>query len=236
MEPIEIGPFRPSRLRRPASLYERLVLRAFHRLYYESWQHGGRRGSSPATLSIGWLGRELIKCPLDLWVYQELLVERRPDFVIECGTYRGGSALFLATVMDLVGHGALITIDPHDYDGRPQHPRIRYLRGSSTTPETVAAVREAVGDARCFVILDSDHAQAHVARELELYRDFVAVGDYLIVEDTNLNGHPVSRRHGPGPMEAVEDFLRADGRFQSDPRMERFLLTLNPRGYLLRVR
>lgn len=236
MQTTEIGAFRPSRLRRPANAYQRWVMRAFHKLYVNSWKRGHKRGPSPDTLRIGWLGYELIKCPFDLWVYQELLVERRPDFVIECGTYRGGSALFLATIMDMIGHGIVITIDPADYDGRPQHPRIRYLKGSSVAPAIIAAVREAVPpDARSFVILDSDHAQEHVAKELAAYSELVAAGDYLIVEDTHVNGHPVFPKHGPGPMEAVDDFLRQDKRFVIDDRMERFLLSMNPRGYLRRV-
>ena len=71
--------------------------------------------------------------------------------------------------------------------------------------------------------------------ELLIYRDFVGVGGYLIVEDTNVNGHPIAPKHGPGPMEAVRAFLKEDPRFSADPAMERFLLTMNPSGYLRRV-
>ena len=236
MQPIALGTFRPNRTRRPLLPYQRFIVRAFHRLYYTAWKRGARHGRSPGTLSIHWLGHEMIKCPLDLWVYQELLVERRPDWVIETGTYRGGSDLFLASVMDMIGHGRVITIDVEPRAGRPQHPRIQYITGSSTAPEVFAQVPAAVAPGqRCLVILDSDHRQHHVAAELRLYRELVAVDDYLVVEDTNVNGHPVFRKFGPGPMEALQDFLREDPRFQTDLGMERFLLTMNPRGYLRRV-
>jgi cephalosporin hydroxylase len=236
MASIELGSFRPNRTRRRLLPYQQFVLNAFHRLYYKSWKRGARHGRSPGTLSIHWLGYEMIKCPLDLWIYQEMLVERRPDWVIETGTYRGGSALFLASVMDMIGHGRVLTVDVEPREGRPQHERIHYLTGSSTAPDVLAEIRSAVGPGeRCIVILDSDHSEAHVAQELRLYREFVAVDDYMIVEDSNVNGHPVFPKFGPGPMEALRGFLREDARFQTDIGMERFLLTMNPSGYLRRV-
>jgi len=86
------------------------------------------------------------------------------------------------------------------------------------------------------VILDSDHAKEHVLAEMRLFQEFIPVGGYLIVEDTNINGHPVYPDFGPGPMEAVEEFLAETDSFQLDPACERFLLTMNPRGYLRRYK
>lgn len=86
------------------------------------------------------------------------------------------------------------------------------------------------------VILDSDHSQAHVFRELELYSELVTAGNYLIVEDTNINGHPVNPNSGKGPMEAVADFLKMDTNFEVDLEREKFFLTFNPKGYLRRAR
>jgi cephalosporin hydroxylase len=233
---IEVGSFRPVTTRRALNPVQRVIARAFHRLYYRAWQRG-TKGPSPATLSLHWFGHQMIKCPLDLWIYQEIIVETRPDVVIETGTFRGGTTLFIAMLLDALGHGRVVTIDPHAYDGRPAHPRIRYLAGSSTAPETLAELhRDIRQDERSLVILDSDHSERHVATELRLYRDFVPPGSYLIVEDSNVNGHPVMRRHGPGPMEAIRAFLAQDDRFEADATKERFLLTMNPNGYLRRIR
>jgi cephalosporin hydroxylase len=233
---IEVGSFRPVTTRRPLNPVQRAIARAFHRLYFRAWQRG-TKGPSPATLSLHWFGHQMIKCPLDLWIYQEIIVETRPDIVIETGTFRGGTTLFIAMLLDALGHGRVVTIDPEAYDGRPLHPRIRYLRGSSTAPETLAELRGDIRpDERSLVILDSDHAERHVAAELRLYRDFVPPGSYLIVEDSNVNGHPVMRRHGPGPMEATRAFLAEDDRFEADAARERFLLTMNPNGYLRRIK
>lgn len=148
----------------------------------------------------------------------------------------GGSAYFLASMMDLLGHGRVVTIDIDAAEGRPIHPRITYLLGSSTDPGIVEQVRRQASGKRTMVILDSDHSQAHVAAELTAYRDVVSVGSYLVVEDTNVNGHPVHPEFGPGPMEALDAFLASTTDFVIDADRERFLLTLNPRGFLRRVR
>jgi cephalosporin hydroxylase len=202
---------------------------AFHRLFYETGYAKREGWSNPR-----WMGVETWKCPLDLWVYQEIVAEVRPDLIVECGTAYGGSALFLAGVLDALGSGRVLSIDITRRDGRPRHPRVEFLLGSSTAPEIVDRVRAAAAGARVLVILDSDHRQAHVARELSLYAPLVGSGSYVIVEDTNINGHPVFEGFGPGPAEAVEDFLRAHPEFEADRSRERFLLTFHPGGYLRR--
>lgn len=204
----------------------------FHRRYYEAADHTWKNTS--------WLGVPTAKCPLDLWVYQEILWETRPDLVVETGTAWGGSALFLASVMDAIGRGEVLTVDTQpDPDGsfRPAHPRITYMTGSSTSTETVEEVRRrAAGAGRVMVVLDSDHRYAHVAAELDLYAPLVTPGCYLIVEDTNLNGRPVAPDFGPGPAEAVADFLARTSAFVVDTSREKFMLTFNPGGYLRRDR
>ena len=53
---------------------------------------------------------------------------------------------------------------------------------------------------------------------------------------TNLNGNPISRWFGPGPMEACREFLRETGDFEVDETREKFYLTYSPHGFLKRVR
>ncbi|MGZ4438904.1 MAG: CmcI family methyltransferase, partial [Gaiellaceae bacterium] len=169
---------------------------------------------------------------------QELLVATRPDVVIETGTSDGGSALFLASVFDLLGSGKVITIDIEERPGRPAHPRIEYVLGSSTDPELAAGVLDSIPEAaRVMVVLDSDHARDHVRAEVELYSPRVSPGCYLVVEDTNINGKPVYPSFGPGPAEAVAEFLehQAHAGFEVDRGCEKFFMTFNPGGYLRRV-
>lgn len=197
----------------------------FHLLSY----HGG------ALQQTYWLGVPILKSPLDCWVYQEIIHEQRPDLIIETGTDLGGSALFLASLCDLVGHGRVISIDVRAV-ARVRHPRLTLIVGDSTSEPVLEQVRQAArASQRSMVILDSDHSAAHVGRELRAYREFVTPGSYMVAEDTNVNGHPVMPEHGPGPFEAVHDFITEDRDFEIDRSREKFLLTYFPDGFLKRV-
>lgn len=205
------------------------VTAAFHRLYH-------KQGKSTYQ-STYWLGVHAQKCPLDMWSFQEILYETKPDVLVEMGTYKGGSAYFFASIFDLLKHGRVVTVDIEDFQGKPQHERITYLLGSSTSAEIVAKVRSSIAPGeRVMVVLDSDHRRDHVLNELRLYSGLVSPGCYLIVEDTHFNGRPILPKFGPGPTEAVEEFLRSNAAFVQDRTRERFLLTFNPGGYLKRVR
>ena len=201
----------------------------FHKLFYNSFFKG--------NLKTFWFGVPAMKNPLDLWIYQEIIFETRPDIIIECGTFRGGSALFFASLCDLLGNGKVLTIDIEDHEGRPQHNRIIYLHGSSTSNEIVGKVNSLIKkNDKVLVCLDSDHHKQHVLNELNLYSKFVSKGSYIFVEDTNINGHPVYREYGEGPMEAVKDFLINNSEFVVDQSREKYLITFNPNGYLKKIK
>ena len=191
---------------------------------------------SDAWTEATWLGAQALKNPLDLWVYQEIMFETRPELVLETGTYRGGSAFFLASICDLLGAGEVVSIDIEPLrDDYPAHPRVTYLGGrSSTDPEVVAEVRGRAREKRTLVVLDSDHSQAHVEAELAAYADLVPVGCYLIVEDSNIG--QIRKDLLPGPLEAIGVFLAGTDAFEIDRSREKFLITFNPSGYLRRVR
>lgn len=191
---------------------------------------------SDAWTRASWLGTQALKNPLDLWVYQEIVFETRPELIVETGTYRGGSALYLASICDLLGAGEVLSIDIEPMrDDYPQHPRITYLAGrSSTDPEVLAELRARAAGRRTLIVLDSDHSQAHVAAELDAYASLVPVGCYLIVEDSNIG--QIRKDLMPGPLQAVESFLAKTNEFEIDREREKFLITFNPSGYLRRVR
>ncbi|MGH2692267.1 MAG: CmcI family methyltransferase [Actinomycetota bacterium] len=209
---------------------QRETIARFHRLYYDEAERGG------TWKNTYWQGVPAHKCPLDMWVYQEMIHEIRPDVIVETGTYQGGSALYLASVCDVVGHGEVISIDIDPQPGLPQHERVMYLLGSSTADEIVEKVRSRVAGGSAMVVLDSDHSAEHVGNELRAYSPLVTVGSYLIVEDTNVNGNPILPGWGPGPREAVEEFLEGNDGFVVDESREKFFMTFNPGGYLKRVR
>jgi cephalosporin hydroxylase len=209
---------------------EQAIVDAFHKLYYDQRVEGRQ------TVLLSWFGHRILKCPFDIWTYQEIIHETKPELIVECGTRYGGGALYLASLFDLRGGpGEVLTIDITAMKHRPVHPRIRYVAGSTLDPAIVARVRAAAAGKRTMVILDSDHSATQVAGELGIYPEFVSPGCYLIVDDANLGGHPVLPEHGPGPTEALDAWYPTQTDFVIDRSRERFMLSLNPRGFLKRV-
>jgi cephalosporin hydroxylase len=160
----------------------------------------------------------------------------KPELLIECGTNRGGSSMFYAHLFDLMGQGRVVTIDVeklHNYS----HPRVTYLLGSSTAPEIVDRVAALVAEARgpVMVILDSDHSEPHVRKELDCYARFVTPNSYCLVQDGVIDTHPAFAVDRPGPLPAIESFLSTTTDFEIDhARCERFLITHHPKGWLRR--
>ena len=221
-----LGRLRRSIAWRAGRRLDRAALARAHDVFY----------GSDAWTKATWLGTQALKNPLDLWVYQEILAETRPELVVETGTWRGGSALYLATICDLLGEGEIVSIDIEPArDDYPRHRRITYLAGrSSTDPEVAAEVRSRAQGRRVLVILDSDHSQAHVEQELATYAPLVPVGGYVIVEDSNIG--QIRKDLLPGPLQAIERFLAGTDEFEIDREREKLLITFNPSGYLRRVK
>jgi cephalosporin hydroxylase len=187
--------------------------------------------------TVTWLGRPIWQNVLDVWVLQETIAELRPAVIIESGTNRGGSALFMAHLFDLLGDGRVITIDI-EKQHTVTHPRITFLTGDSVSPATLAAVRDALGAPAgpVMVILDSDHRQQHVAAEMEAYAPFVTSGSYMLVQDGVIDVLPSFRRGRPGPRPAITDFVLRHPEFAIDrERCERMLITHHPDGWLRRT-
>jgi cephalosporin hydroxylase len=212
-----------------------MTLREYMKYHYYYIHQGYRYGTGNQQK---WLGHDIIKTPWDCWSYQEIIWETRPDFVIELGVMFGGATHFYASLLDLVGHGEVLGIDITLEKAKPaENKRITYLEGGSTSPEMLEKVRAKVQGKRVLVIADSDHEKNHVLAEIRAYAPFVHVGGYFIVEDS-LNDvmgyHPVPNE---GPKAAAEAFLKESDDFVLDRRWgERYIMSLNPNGFLLRVK
>ena len=205
--------------------------------YHFYYVHQGYRYGA-ARLQQRWLGHEIIKSPFDCWVYQEIIYETKPDIILELGVMFGGGSHFFASMLDLVGHGQLIGVDVNlSRVQTVDNPRIELIEGSSTSPETFEKISQKVNGRSVLVISNSDHEKNHVLQEIRLYNQFVPVGGYYIVEDSAndpMHYHPVPNE---GPQVAALAFLRETDCFEPDLRFaEKYILSINPYGFLRRVR
>jgi len=212
------------------------IIENFYKLYY-----------TEDRLKTTFLGIASLQYPTDNWVLQEIISETKPDFIVETGTNAGGTALFYATILELLnGTGRVVTVDIGEHDSRVlQLPlwkkRVEFLQGSSVSNAVFEQIRDKVRGHKVMVTLDSLHTKAHVLEELKLYSQLVSLDSYLIVQDTQLMGHPIplniySHEGNEGPWEAVQEFVASNKNFMIDHSRERFLLTANPSGFLRRVK
>jgi len=199
---------------------------------------------------FSWMGRPVIQYPQDMMAMQEIIWDVRPDVIVETGIAHGGSILFYASMLQLIGHGEVIGIDidirAHNREAIEAHPmshRVSLIQGSSIDTAIVDQIRERVAGKKVLVVLDSNHTHQHVLEELRLYAPMVAVGSYCVVMDTVVEDMPEDafpdRPWGKGdnPKTAVWAYLKENDDFQIDSAVDhKLLITVAPDGYLRRVR
>jgi len=195
-----------------------------------------------------WMGRPIIQFPQDIIAIQEIIWQDKPDLIIETGIARGGSLIFYASMLELLGNGGQvlgIDIDIREHnrieiERHPMFKNITMIEGSSIDDGvTERAHAFADGKSRVMVVLDSNHTHDHVLKELELYSPLVKEGSHLIVLDTIVEDmdedFAPNRPWGPGdnPKTAVAEFLQGNDRFDVDAEIEtKLLITVAPSGYL----
>lgn len=200
--------------------------------------------------NFSWMGRPIIQTPVDMMAMQELIWQVKPQVIIETGVAHGGSLLFYASLLELLGEGEVVGIDidirAHNRAAIEAHPmskRLHLVQGSSTAPEVIEQVRGRVaGKQRVMVCLDSNHTEAHVLAELEAYSTLVTPGSYLVVFDSVVEdlspGFFADRPWdvGDNPKTAVRKWLPTHPEFAIDRDFEnKLLLTVCPDGFLKRL-
>ncbi len=204
------------------------------------------------SYNFSWMGRPIIQYPQDMIAMQEIIWDVKPDLIIETGIAHGGSLIYYASLMELIGQGEVLGIDidirQHNKAEIEKHPmfkRIKMIKGSSIDENTAEQVKLiAAGKERVLVCLDSNHTHEHVLRELQLYAPLVSLNSYIIVFDTIVEDLPegyFSQKRPWGisnnPRTAVDEFLKNSDDFVIDETIDnKLLISVTPRGYLKRIK
>jgi cephalosporin hydroxylase len=204
------------------------------------------------SYNFSWMGRPIIQYPQDMIAMQEIIWEVKPDLIIETGIAHGGSLIYYASLLELIGKGEVLGIDidirehnKMEIERHPMFKRIKMIQGSSISPDTIQLVRKYAQDKRCVLVcLDSNHTHDHVLKELELYAPLVSVNSYIVVFDTIVEDLPegyFSQKRPWGisnnPKTAVKEFLKANSNFVIDSSIDnKLLISVGPEGYLKRLK
>lgn len=197
-----------------------------------------------------WMGIPIIQLPADIMATQEVIWKTKPDIIIETGVARGGSVLFMASILEMMGNGQVIGVDidirKHNRESIEAHPmskRVTLIEGGSVDDSILKQVRANIPDgARVMVVLDSDHSRDHVLEECRAYGPMVTKDCYMVVADT-LVGHldekeaPQNRSQvwykGNDPLTALQDYMLESDRFEIDLEINgKLVLSSSPGGYL----
>lgn len=199
--------------------------------------------------TIRWLGIPILQWPTDLIILQEIVHEQKPKIIIETGTYKGGSAIFFASLLALLrNNGKVISIENNlskevkkKIKKHPLGKKIILIEGDSTDDYTIESIKKIIGNEKnIMVFLDSDHSYKHVLNELRIYQQFVSVGGYLCAFDTIMkylynqpNGNP--KWKFDNPYFAVMNFIKENRCFEIDKSKNRLLVGFAPDGFLKRI-
>jgi len=202
------------------------------------------------SYNFSWMGRPIIQYPQDMIAMQELIWAIKPDLIIETGIAHGGSLIYYASILELLGKGEIVGIDidirEHNRKAIESHPmfkRISMIQGSAIDMAIVEQVKEkAKGKETIMVSLDSNHTHEHVLEELKLYSPFVTKGSYCVVFDTIVEDMPAKMYDRPwdvgnNPKTAVWEFMKNNDDFEIDRSIDnKLLISVAPEGYLKRIK
>lgn len=240
-----IQAFREERTQRVASNGANEALKAAANAFNEA------SNKAQYSYNFSWMGRPIIQYPQDMIAMQEIIWELKPDLIIETGIAHGGSLIYYASLLELIGKGEVLGIDidirEHNKQEIEKHPmfkRIKMVEGSSVDKQLVEGVKEyAAGKETVLVCLDSNHTHEHVLQELELYAPFVTKGSYIVVFDTIVEDLPNDYlpgrawSQGDNPKTAVWKFLETHKDFEIDHTIDnKLLISVAPEGYIKRIK
>lgn len=207
--------------------------------------------SAQYSYNFLWMGRPIIQYPQDMMAMQEIIYEIKPDLIIETGIAHGGSLIYYASLLELIGNGEVLGIDidirahnKREIESHKMYKHIQMIEGSSVDEAVIEKVRKIAQGKKVLVSLDSNHTHDHVLKELQLYSPFVSVGSYIVVFDTIVEDLPEdyffeTRPWGisNNPKTAVYEFLKSNDQFIIDEMIDnKLLISVSPKGYLKRIK
>jgi cephalosporin hydroxylase len=204
------------------------------------------------SYNFKWLGMRIIKLPSDLLVLQEIISEVRPQYIIETGIAHGGSLIFFSSILKLLNIknskviGVEINLRKKNELLIKRHPlskNIKIIKGSSTDPIVFKLIKKTIKRKKTIVVLDSNHNEEHVLKELEMYSSLVSKNSYIIVQDTGITHMPESfNKNRPwtqkkNPHSAVFKFLKKNIKFKiMNYWYEKIMFSSSPDGFLKKVK
>lgn len=207
--------------------------------------------SAQYSYNFTWMGRPIIQYPQDMIAMQEIIWRVQPDLIIETGIAHGGSLIYYASILELMGKGKVLGIDidirSHNRAEIEKHPmfkRIKMIEGSSVSPDTIQQVSDIAKQHQTVMVsLDSNHTHEHVLQELKAYSPLVTKGSYLVCFDTIVEDLPDNYlpgrpwKQGDNPKTAVREFLKGNDAFVVDTEIDnKLLISVAPEGYLKKIK
>lgn len=210
-------------------------------------------GAHYYSFNFRWMGVPVLQQPADLVALQEIIWDVKPDLIIETGVARGGSLVYYASMLHMMGiEGDVLGIDidirTHNYGTIKRHPMSRYislLEGDAVSAEMGEKVVEFAREKeRVLVILDSNHTHEHVLKELSMYAPLVTKGSYCVVFDTIVEDLADTNEYGDrpwgkgdNPKTAVWEYLKDNDDFIIDSKLEdKLQISVCSDGYLKRLK
>ena len=220
------------------------------RLKEAAQQFNTESNKAQYSYNFSWMGRPIIQYPQDMIAMQEIIWDLKPDLIIETGIAHGGSLIYYASLLELIGKGEVLGIDidirqhnREQIEAHPMYKRITMLEGSSLSPDIIDQVAVIAHDKETVLVsLDSNHTHDHVLHELHLYAPFVTKNSWIVVFDTIVEDMPDDYlpgrpwKKGNNPSTAVDAFLKNNPNFSIQQEMDqKLLISVARRGYLKRI-
>jgi len=212
-----------------SSLFQKIASRLTPKAY-------SLKGIDKGHHHITYRGVPCIKCPFDYVMYQMIINEVQPDLIIEIGTNHGGSALYMADILEKIGEGRIHTIDIDDraYELAKIHDRITFFHNGWEGYD----LQNIKGFERILVIEDGSHEYSSTLGALKKFGPIVTSGSYLIVEDGIIDALGQSEAYNGGPVKAIKEYLVYTGEYNIDYKWLNMFgesATFNTLGFLKKI-